>query len=68
MSDMLKQNSEEYASMFDMTKEGFEEWISDSDNIIEHYDLIKKAVEGDAEAVNELRKLTGLNIGTIKDI
>jgi hypothetical protein len=54
--------------MFDMTKEGFEEWISDSDNIIEHYDLIKKAVEGDAEAVNELRKLTGLNIGTIKDI
>ena len=68
MSDMLKQNSEEYASMFDMTKEGFEEWISDSDNIIEHYDLIKEAVEGDAEAVNELRKLTGLNIGTIKDI
>lgn len=68
MSDMLKQNSEEYASMFNMTKEGFEEWISDSDNIIEHYDLIKKAVEGDAEAVNELRKLTGLNIGTIKDI
>lgn len=68
MSDMLKQNSEEYASMFDMTKEGFEEWINDSDNIIEHYDLIKKAVEGDAEAVNELRKLTGLNIGTIKDI
>lgn len=68
MSDMLKQNSEEYASMFDMTKEGFEEWISDSDNIIEHYDLIKKAVEGDAEAVNELRKLTGLNIGTIQDI
>lgn len=68
MSDMLKQNSEEYASMFNMTKEGFEEWISDSDNIIEHYDLIKEAVEGDAEAVNELRKLTGLNIGTIKDI
>lgn len=68
MSDMLKQNSEEYASMFDMTKEGFEEWISDSDNIIEHYDLIKEAVEGDAEAVNELRKLTGLNIGTIQDI
>ena len=68
MSDMLKQNSEEYASMFNITKEGFEEWISDSDNIIEHYDLIKKAVEGDAEAVNELRKLTGLNIGTIKDI
>lgn len=68
MSDMLKQNSEEYASMFNMTKEGFEEWINDSDNIIEHYDLIKKAVEGDAEAVNELRKLTGLNIGTIKDI
>ena len=68
LSDMLKQNSEEYASMFNMTKEGFEEWISDSDNIIEHYDLIKKAVEGDAEAVNELRKLTGLNIGIIKDI
>lgn len=65
---ILKQNSEEYAKMFDMTEEGFEDWISDSDNIIENFDLIQKAINGDAEAVNELRKKTSLNIGTIEDI
>lgn len=68
VGEVLKQNSEEYAKMFDMTKEGFEDWISDSDNIIENFDLIQKAINGDAEAVNELRKKTGLNIGTIEDI
>lgn len=68
VGEVLKQNSEEYAKMFDMTKDGFEDWISDSDNIIENFDLIQKAINGDAEAVNELRKKTGLNIGTIEDI
>ena len=68
VGEVLKQNSEEYAKMFDMTKEGFEDWISDSDNIIENFDLIQEAINGDAEAVNELRKKTGLNIGTIEDI
>lgn len=68
VGEVLKQNSEEYAKMFDMTKEGFEDWINDSDNIIENFDLIQKAINGDAEAVNELRKKTGLNIGTIEDI
>lgn len=68
VGEILKQNSEEYAKMFDMTEEGFEDWISDSDNIIENFDLIQEAINGDAEAVNELRKKTSLNIGTIEDI
>ena len=60
LSKYLQDNAKELSTMFNMSEDGFKEWISNSENVTENADLISEAINGNEDAVNKLRNKLGV--------